>query len=217
MSNFNEFCTNRDQAIRSFEENNSFLDLIKSSRITQSQYRSLLNHLYYQVLKSSVSFATAGANCLRREKWQEAGEYLIHHANDEKSHYNWIVDDARAFGGLNRDTSPPVASISYVAFNYYVAHEFPPARLAIASFLEGVAAKVGPDYIPLLISCLNKDTEHFSFFTSHVETDEKHIVEIENVVSRLQLRPCDWDWMNLAVQTAADLYKDIYNAAARHA
>jgi len=171
MSSFKEFCTNRDQAIRSFEENNNFLDLIKSSDVTQSQYRCLLHHLYYQVLKSSVSFATAGANCLRREKWQEAGEYLIHHANDEKSHYNWIVDDASAFGGLNRNSSPPVASISY----------------------------------------------HFSFFTSHVETDEKHIVEIENVVSRLQLRPGDWAWMNLAVQTAADLYKDIYNAAARQA
>jgi len=214
MSNFSEFCVNRDNAIRSFEINNVFLETIKKSKTTEMQYRSLLRHLYYQVLKSSVSFATAGANCLRREQWQEAGEYLLHHANDEKSHYQWILDDATEFGGIDKASVPPVASVSYVAFNYFVAHECPPARLAIASFLEGVAAKVGPDYIPLLISCLDKNHKHFSFFTSHVETDEKHIVEIEKVVSRLTLSQSDWTWMNLAVQTAADLYKDIYNSAA---
>ena len=126
----------------------------------------------------------------------------------------------RHVGGLGYkpDIDPPPATTStYVAFNHFVADEFPLGRLAIASYLEGVAARIGPMYIPSLIKSVGLNEECFKFFTTHTTTDACHIRELDDILRGLRLSSSDWNWMIYSVTTAARLYKGIYNDVAADA
>ncbi len=214
---YENFKLKLDNAVDAFTKDNALLELVVANKFDATMYRDLLSHLHYQTLKAPVSFAIAGANCCRRERWRKAGDYLIEHANEENGHYRWLEDDSRSLGGLNYrpDTDPPPPTTSmYVSFNFYIAQEFPVGRLAIAAFLEGVAARVGPQYIPDLMRSTGLDPTNFSFFTSHTTTDAHHIVEIDGIIRELNMTESDWAWMGFCSTTASALYKNIYNNVA---
>ena len=94
--NHADFTKCRDESIDGFASNNALVAAVESGRFGVSDYRTLLTHLHYQTLKAPVSFALAGANCCRRERWRVVADYLIHHANDENGHYRWVEQDAEA-------------------------------------------------------------------------------------------------------------------------
>lgn len=214
---YEKFKNELDNAIVEFTNDNALLERIVEGNFDSTMYRSLLTHLHYQTLKAPVSFAIAGANCCRREQWRKVGDYLIEHANEENGHYRWLEDDAQALGGLayQPDRSPPPPATSmYVSFNFYIAQEFPVGRLAIAAFLEGVAARVGPRYMADLMHSTGLDQSHFTFLISHATTDAQHIVEIDQLIRELEMNEDDWAWMSFCASTASMLYRNIYNHVA---
>lgn len=213
--NLHDFRQARDASIEKFVNDNALLTSIDEGSVNVQDYRGLLSALHYQTLKSPVSFAIAGARCCRQEYSRAVADYLIHHANDENGHHKWLESDAEHVGGMTYcpDTEfPPTASAVYVAFNFYIAEEFPVGRLAIASVLEGLAARVGPRYLPRLMTATGLEEDCFTFFSSHATTDAKHIVEIDEIITGLELSDSDWRWMTFCATTASELYKSIYNS-----
>ncbi len=199
--------------IESFKANRA-IEAVKRRTYSPQNYTALLLSLYHQTLEAPSSFALAGVNC--RLEHRDASEFLMKHAEEEMLHYRWIEDDLNAVGYAGEPVSamtPPKESLAYVSFNFYIAHRKPLARIAIAGFLEGAAARLGPVYGPRLIESTKLSSNAFTFLSSHTITDAGHSAEIMDILAKLQCSPDDWRWMARAVQTASHLYKAIYEAS----
>jgi hypothetical protein len=69
---------------------------VDEGRVTIHDYHSVLTTLFHQVSSSSSTFALA-ASQLDQDYW-EAKAYLLHHADEEKTHWQWILSDLRETG-----------------------------------------------------------------------------------------------------------------------
>src|SRR5688500_7822036 len=90
MDNRNELQSRAAKAIENFRENRIFQTL-DSGPITKADYQSLLLMIFHQTFEVPGTFALAGVNCSTR--FQQVKEYLFHHADEEKSHWQWVIDD----------------------------------------------------------------------------------------------------------------------------
>jgi hypothetical protein len=181
-------------------------------KINLTHYHSLLATLFHQTYSSPYTFARAAANCSWRH--EVAKDYLLKHAEEERVHWRWVLNDLSRTGydGPDLRTAPPHPTcFAYVALNYYLADEVPVARLAAASVLEGIGASFGGKYGRLLIATLELNPSQASFLLSHGETDKTHIVELRDIIAACELTEGEWTWMERAACTAGTLYRAMYD------
>ena len=213
----NEFEIRVNELVAQFPDNR-LVRLLEHNEVTMTHYHSLLLMLFHQVQNTSGSFAMAGA-MLPPRMW-EARHYLFHHADEEKTHWQWILNDLASTGYKGndpREISPPAASAAYIAYGYYVALRQPIARLAVAAVLEGIGAKHGKVYALRLGKVLNLRPDQLQFFLGHGDTDVGHTQEIFEVLGKSQLSREEWRLMGEAASTAAVLYRAMYDAAVSEA
>lgn len=213
MSDRRSFIDAVGEAIAAFPENR-ICRRLDEGRLEMADYHALLRMLFHQTWEGPATFALAGAHCDPRH--ERARAYLIHHADEEKLHYQWVINDLRATGDVGPDprtTLPAPACQAYVAFNWFVATRAPIARLAIAAVLEGISARHGTTYGRRLCEALRLGREQASFFVSHGELDVGHVEEVLAVIDDCELEPREWDWMAHAARTAGVLYRRMYEEA----
>ncbi len=215
MSDHQTFTAAVEEAIGGFA-GNLLIGLLINGRVTAEDYAALLQQLFHQTRASSSSFALAGARC-PDHRWQ-VREYLFAHADEEKTHWRWIMDDLGALQRLPKDIEssyprPPAAA--YIAFNFHTAETAPLSRLAIASVLEGIAARYGAQMGARLIGDLGVQPNQLTFFRSHAVTDEGHSEELRALFAGQTLTPDEWRHAAFAAATAGYLYGEIYNDIAR--
>jgi hypothetical protein len=177
-----------------------------------SHYHSILCTLFHQTYSGPYSFARAAVNCEWRH--EAAKEYLLRHAEEEKTHWRWILDDLTSTGYRGpspRDEPPHYTTQAYIGLNLYVAEYVPIARLAAASFLEGAGAALGGSYAAKLVRALSLKKSQASFFLSHAETDLVHIAELRQVISACDISAAEWRWMNYTAETAGRFYRAMYD------
>ncbi len=182
--------------------------------LTLAHYRTLLITIFHQAYCGPYTFARAGVNC--SWKYAAAKEYLIQHAEEERIHWRWILDDLRVIGydGPDLRQSPPHPTTqAYIGFNYYIAEEVPVARLAIALVLETIGAMVAGTYGRKLLATLNLQRSQATFFLNHADTDKKHIRDLASVIESCELTDEDWCWMIHAAKTAGEFYRAMYDHA----
>ena len=180
--------------------------------VTMADYHAILLTLFHQTRSSPYTFAKAGARC--SWKHAEAKDYLVVHANEERIHWQWVLDDLAATGYRGPDPRaffPHSTCAAYIAFNEYVAEEQPVARLAIASVLEGIGATHGIASGRKLLQALGLGVEGASFFMSHGETDKAHIEDLRAVIDGCELGPEQWGWMTHAARVGGTLYRNMYD------
>jgi hypothetical protein len=185
---------------------------VEAGDVTLTHYHTLLCTLFHQTYSGPFTFARAAVNC--SWTYERAKEYLLQHAEEERTHWRWVLDDLRVTGyaGTNPRELPPHPSCqAYIGLNYYIAEQAPVARLAIASVLEGIGAAHGGTYGGMLLQSLGLRKEHASFFLSHSETDKVHAVELHEVIAGSPLTSADWRWMNHAAECAGLFYRAMYD------
>ncbi|MBS0367469.1 MAG: iron-containing redox enzyme family protein [Proteobacteria bacterium] len=193
---------------------NRLMTILDQGAFTMSSYHALLLTLFHQVQNGPGTFALAGA-MLPPHLW-EARHYLLHHADEEKTHWQWILNDLEATGYAGsdpRETAPRPACAAYIAYNYYIALRNPIARLAIASVLEGFGARYGKLYATKLAKALSLRHDQLQFFFGHGDTDVGHTQEIFEVLGKSNLSEVDWCTMIDVAGTASALYRAMYDQA----
>jgi len=185
---------------------------VADGSVTLAHYHGILTTLFHQTYSSPYTFAKAAAHC----GWQHAAakEYLLSHAEEERTHWRWVLEDLAATGYQGPDPRqlfPHPTCEAYISFNEKVAERMPLARLAIASVLEGIGAEFGGSYGRQLLARLGLRREQASFFLSHGETDQVHARELAEVIAASALSPEEWGWMVHAANVAGQFYRAMYD------
>jgi hypothetical protein len=143
-----------------------------------------------------------------------AKEYLLRHAEEERPHWRWVLNDLRSTGyeGPDPRAGPPhLTCQAYIGLNDHLASHVPFARLGTAAVLEGIGARYGGKYGRRLIEGLGLRPTQASFFLSHGETDKTHTVELREVIEAMNLDDVDWSWMCHAASAAGAFYRAMYD------
>lgn len=212
---FAEFETTAKQAISGFVVDNKIIGAIESGKFDIKMYHKLLSGIFHQVFNSSGSFALAGSMCNTSQVVER--EYLFHHAEEEMTHWQWILSDLSATGysGADpRDILPSASTTAYLSYAYYLALKFPIGRLAMALVLEGISGTFGLKYGAQVMGTLRLRPDQAQFFLAHGELDQGHEVDILKVLSRSNLSPQEITQLSHVATTTSELYKRIYNEAA---
>lgn len=185
---------------------------IEEGSVDLSHYHAILTTIFHQTRSSPYTFARAAVNC----PWHHeiAKEYLLRHAEEERTHWRWILDDLTSTnyaGPSPRDGFPHPSCQAYIGLNYFIAEQMLVARLAIAAVLEGIGARHGAAYPGKLVKSPGISRNQASFFLSHAETDKTHTAEIQDIVNQCDLSPQEWEWMNYAARTAGQFYRAMYD------
>lgn len=213
MSDRARFLEVVQQAVENFPRNRMCRKLDEGA-FTMADYHAILLMIFHQTFEGPSTFALAGAHCSPR--LHEARDYLLHHADEEKSHWDWVIGDLRNTGYAGPDPRslfPQPACQAYIAFNVYTAIRMPLARLGIAATLESIGANYGKKYATKLCQQLALKPAQAVFFYGHGDTDVGHTTDILSVLDKQPLTSFDWDWMCHAAHTAGQLYSAMYNEA----
>jgi len=179
-----------------------------------ADYHKILRMIFHQVQEGPFTFALAGVNCgphLRKIK-----EYLLHHADEEKLHWRWVLNDLEQTGcpaDAIESSLPLPACQDYLAFNYFVALKIPFARMAIALVLEGIGARFGAQYAARICRSLSLTPQQTQFYAGHGSTDRQHILDLWQVIESHEFNDDEWQWLNHAAETAGRLYRRMYEEA----
>lgn len=200
-------------AVEEFANENFVLEKLKQKSFKIDDYHQLLLRLFHQVTHSSQTFALAGA--MTDSRFQAAKDYLFHHAEEEKTHWAWIISDLKNTGYKGADprtlTAHPSAN-AYLSYGYFLALKFPLGRLVMAAVLESISAVFGTEYGPLCAKQLNFSANQIQFFQSHGVLDQGHSEDLLAILQKADLPPDMLaDGIGVAF-TTSQLYKAIYNS-----
>ena len=204
-----------DLAVGQFPEN-IVCRKVDTGDFELADYQKTLRMIFHQVLEGPFTFAMAGVNC--RPNLRSAKEYFLHHAEEEKLHWRWVLNDLKETGYPADPVSlfPLPACQDYLSFNYYVALKMPIARIAIAMVLEGIGASYGALYAHKICQLLSLTPKQTQFYAGHGNTDREHILDLWRVIESHELNDEEWQWMNYAAETASRLYRRMYEEALQH-
>lgn len=190
---------------------NTFIEKVNKNLVEIKDFHDLLCNLFYQVYYSSSSFALAAGRC----SWDQKiiRDYLIMHAEEEKTHWCWILDDLKSTGYTldPRSNFPGPQTTAYFSYAHFLANKNPLLRLAMAYFLEGLSAKFGQKIGSDVCKKLSLSPKQVSFFMKHGGLDQGHS---EDVFKIMRTQPIDgalWAEMVNVIKCTAQLYKNLYN------
>jgi|SRR5215831_2250319 len=179
-----------------------------------TDYQKVLRMIFHQVREGPFTFALAGVHCPGH--LGTAREYLLQHADEEKTHWRWVMNDLNKTGyqgGPIESSFPLPACQDYVSFNYYVAMKMPLARLAVAMVLEGIGARFGSEYAAKICELLSLTPQQTQFYAGHGNTDREHIIDLWRVIEGCKLSDDEWQWLIHAAETAGRMYRRMYEEA----
>ena len=185
---------------------------VEDASVAMCHYHALLLTLFHQTREGPYTFALAAAKCPWRHA--TAKEYLLVHANEERTHWRWVLDDLAATDHVGPDPRTLPAhhtTHAFIGLLHVTAERAPVARLAIASVLEGIGARLGSSHGGQLVAQLRLRREQASFLLSHGTTDIAHTADLRSVIAGLDLSDGEWDEMDQAAQVAGRLYHAMYD------
>jgi hypothetical protein len=115
--------------------------------------------------------------------------YLEEHAEEERDHDEWLLDDLEVLGVpreavLARLPSATVASLVGAQY-YWVLHYHPVAMLGYSALMEGAPPTLG--LIDRLIGLTGHPREAFRTLAKHAELDQHHREELYDTIDSLPL------------------------------
>lgn len=213
QSSREEYINTVEQAISDFSKENRVFEKIQTKSFLISDYHRLLTSIFHQVFYSSTSFAIAGGMLTQTNL--RARDYLFHHAEEEKDHWIWILQDLESTGYKGEDPRagfPNHAAQAYLSYGVYLSVMNPLGRLAMANVLEGISARYGLNTGKSVMGNLGITKEQAKFFILHGELDQGHSQDIVDVLSSSEgIRPEEWSELSHIARTTSQLYKNIYN------
>ncbi len=150
----------------------------------------------HTIVRSAVPLLEAAAQ-RARELAPEDGVaaalagYLARHADEERGHDGWLLEDLEACGGDPRDAllripSPSVATL--VGAQYYWLHHFHPvALLGHMAVVEGYSPQ--PGFAERLRGLTGYPRDAFRALSRHERLDVRHKRELYATIDALDLAP----------------------------
>lgn len=203
-----------EQAKTHYEKNQLVQKLIKN-QFEVKDYHNLLLTLFHQTYYGPSTFALAAANCTTPQF--KLRDYLLKHAEEEKSHWAWVINDLTETGYKGPDPRsllPTVATQAYVSYAHFLAMKFPLGRMAMALVLEGISGAFGTQYGRMVMKSLGLSAKQAIFFVQHGELDQGHSQELIQVIHGESVSPYDWAIMTQTATVTAELYAGMYDEAA---
>lgn len=216
--NMNKFESNIDQfkqvvhtAIDNFKDNWLF-KRVDSGQAGIIDYHNYLRMIFNQTYEAPGTFALAGANC-SSDYW-EIRDYLIRHAEEERTHWQWVIEDLESTGYKGPDVRTvfaPIECQQYVAYNQYLATKMPVARLGAAAVLEGIGGTYAKAVSTKVASLMKLNDSQLKFTFGHGDTDVGHTKDIFDLLQKSSLPPREWANLTNAAFISGQLYKQMYN------
>jgi len=209
----NHFLASVQQIVDEFPKN-AICKRIDEKTLTRRHYSALLHTIFHQTYNNPSTFGLAAAQ-LQSDR-EELRSYFLHHAEEEKNHWNWIIDDLRNLDDANpdpRDFYPQKSCQAYIAYNYYIATRKPVGRLAIALVLESFGGTYGREYGLRLCDVLDLQQNQCTFFFGHSETDVGHVEDILHILDQSRIGDEEWSELTHIARCAGKMYLDLYESA----
>ena len=213
-SDFTRYQKTQEAAVQDFLKVNKVFEFLDGSSFTMRHYHGLLKSIFHQVYFSSTSFAISGA--MSSTSSVAVRRFLLHHAEEEMDHWQWILQDLKATGYKGpdpREEHAHWAAQAYLSYGVYLAFFNPTGRLAMAQVLEGISSAFGSKYGGKALENLKIPREHAKFFLLHGELDQGHAREIGMLLENESLSPEGWSDLEHVARTTSILYKNLYNAS----
>lgn len=213
-ASFEDFVKISKECVKQFPIDNSLVQKLDDGLFTVNDYQNMLLILFHQVYYSSSSFALAGT--MVDSRFTEIKDYLMEHAEEEKEHWSWIINDLRKAGYSGpdpRELFPSKEAQAYISFAMFIAHKHPVSRLAMGFVLEDLSGEYGIKYGTQIAQALGLKKDAVSFTVQHGELDQGHSMDIIDVLSRAELTPYEWAHCCHTAEMTIAMYKDMYKAA----
>ena len=151
--------------------------------VSASLWRDLLLQVYHYSRHNSMNQAVAA--------FVPAPEGLLkfvyRHAAEELGHERMVTHDLKSIGLLDEAdlvAAPLPATEALIGYLYYVGLRYGPvARLGYSFWAEGAHSHIG-ELLGKIRSDLKLTSKNVTFFGSHAEADEQHIVQVEDALGR---------------------------------
>ena len=141
----------------------------------------------------TIKAAEACARLLAAHDPVAAGmvDYLAHHAEEEKDHDEWTLDDLAVLGVAREDAwkripSPAVAALVGTQY-YWMHHVHPVAYLSYQAVMEGPPSV---EFLEYTIERTGLPREAFGTQFFHAKADPHHVREFDQMIDGLPLQ--DW-------------------------
>lgn len=144
----------------------------------------------YPLVKASVPLLERAAErCAELDDppSRRLAAYYTRHAEEERDHDAWLLDDLAALGAAPAAVPPPVVVELAGAQYYRIEHEHPVTLLGYIAVLEGNAP--GPRLADRLTEITGLPDAAFRTLREHAELDGGHLDDLHQVLDELALTP----------------------------
>jgi len=180
------------------------------------RYRRYLRAMHALTTASVPLLERAAAACARLDDdWAPAlAAYFAGHAEDERGHDAWLLEDLATAGEPAGSPLPPPLVVELAGSQYYrIEHRHPAALLGYLAVLEGQAPS------PVLAGALAARTglpaAAFRTVREHADLDAEHLAEVERQLDRLSLTAAQQTEVAVsALHTAGTLARLFHQLAA---
>jgi hypothetical protein len=118
MAGMDEFLGAVNDAALAFPENKLCRQVV-AGQIGMADYHAVLQLLFHTTYEAAAVSALAASQCASGA--EAARSYLLHHADQVKDHWRWVLNDLSATGYAGTDPRqafPSSACQSYIAYTY---------------------------------------------------------------------------------------------------
>ncbi|CAL9363315.1 hypothetical protein [Streptomyces sp. enrichment culture] len=136
------------------------------------------------------------------------GAYCLRHAEEERDHDTWLLEDLAAAGAAPAAAAHPVV-VELVGAQYYrIEHEHPVTLLGYIAVLEGNAP--GPRLADRLAAGTGLPDAAFRTVREHAELDGGHLAGLHHTLDELALTPGQQTAVSVTALHTADLLARLF-------
>lgn len=155
--------------------------------VTRNLYVNFLTQAYHHVRHTVPLLMGLGARLEPRLRWLQ--EHLVHYAEEELGHDEWILSDLEALGcepSSIRTATPSSPTDAMVAYAHdVVMRRNPVGFFGMVHVLEGASASLALCAADAIQRSLALPSEAMTYLRSHGHLDQRHVGDFAAIVDRL--------------------------------
>ena len=155
--------------------------------ITREEYIAFLTQAFHHVRHTVSLMMAVGARLPDRLAWLR--KELVHYAEEEDGHEQWILSDIAAAGGdatRTQSSTPSCATDAMVGYAYdTVMRRNPVGFFGMVFVLEGTSVSLALNAADQIQRSLSLPAKALTYLRSHGQLDQEHIHHLSGILDRL--------------------------------